>query len=258
MKAVPVDPATARGEAIQASSDSHRARRDNNSGSVASSAATATAPPAQPPPAGAAAAALRDDNDGDGSVASSAATATAPPAQSPPAGAASATAAPAAPALLPSTLGSGSNDIKKRPTDSMQERSSKRQVGVKEGAMVVRDPDQGAMVLWHLPFFNVTISHCMWEDNEFWRNHWRTDAIKRQWWHGDKIARDVLRHGKWGEKEKGEEESEWEDPNEEARAYVATLMDQLEEGEGEGDEDTVSWEVARSQKRWGDKEKGED
>ena len=224
MKAVPVDPATARGEAIQASSDSHRARRDNNSGSVASSAATATAPPAQ----------------------------------SPPAGAASATAAPAAPALLPSTLGSGSNDIKKRPTDSMQERSSKRQVGVKEGAMVVRDPDQGAMVLWHLPFFNVTISHCMWEDNEFWRNHWRTDAIKRQWWHGDKIARDVLRHGKWGEKEKGEEESEWEDPNEEARAYVATLMDQLEEGEGEGDEDTVSWEVARSQKRWGDKEKGED
>ena len=247
VKAVPVDPATARGEAIQASSDSHRARRDNNSGSVASSAATATAPPAQPPPAGAAAAALRDDNDGDGSVASSAATATAPPAQSPPAGAASATAAPAAPALLPSTLGSGSNDIKKRPTDSMQERSNKRQVGVKEGAMVVRDPDQGAMVLWHLPFFNPTISQRMWEDNEFWGNHWRTDAIKRQWWHGDKIARDVLRHGKWGDKEKGEEEEEWnqnklfgwtvgrreeeeewEGTDEEARACVASLMESWE------------------------------
>ena len=222
MKVVPVDPATARGEAIQASSDSYRARRDNNSGngSTASAALLAQAPlaaPTVPAPmpldqaasTGAAAAALRDDNDGDGSVASSAATATAPPAQLPPAGAASATAAPAAPALLPSTLGSGSNDTKKRPTDSMQERSNKRQVGAKEGAMVVRDPDQGAMVLWHLPFFNPTISQRMWEDNEFWGNHWRTDAIKRQWWHGDKIARDVLRHGKWGDKEKGEEEEEW-------------------------------------------------
>ena len=245
LKVVPVDPATAREEAIQASSDSYRARHDNNSGngSTASAAAMPTllspAPPAVPTvPAGvppdqaasarAAAAAPRDDSNGDGSVAPPAVTATAPPAQPPPSGAASATAAPAAPALLLSTLGSGSNDIKKRPTDSMQERSNKRQVGVKEGAMVVRDPDQGAMVLWHLPFFNVTISHCMWEDNEFWRNHWRTDAIKRQWWHGDKIARDVLRHGKWGDKEKGEEEEEWEGTDEEARACVASLMEYWE------------------------------
>ena len=54
VKMVPVDPATARGETIQASSDSYRARRDNNSGngSTASAAAMPTllapAPPAAP------------------------------------------------------------------------------------------------------------------------------------------------------------------------------------------------------------------
>ena len=208
--------------------------------------------PPDPAASVAAAAVVRcDGNGGDGGVASPTATASTLPAQALPAVATSAAAASTAPALF----------IKKRPPDSVREGSKKRQVGVKEGAMVVRDPVLGAMVLWHLPFDTITWPHDAWENNEFWENHWRTHEIKRKWWHGDERARGVLRHGNWGNKEKGEEEDEeWEGTNEEARAHVASLMDQWEEGEGEGegDEDTVSWEVCYSQKRWGDKEKGED
>jgi len=93
----------------------------------------------------------------DGSVASPTATTSTLPAQALPAVATSAAAASTAPALF----------IKKRPPDSVREGSNKRQVGVKEGAMVVRDPDLGAMVLWHPRFCNITLPHHLWENNEF-------------------------------------------------------------------------------------------
>ena len=141
-----------------------------------------------------------DDNGGNGSVASPTATASTLPAQALPAVATSAAAASTAPALF----------IKKRPPDSVQEGSNKKQVAVKEGAMIVRDPDLGAMVLWHPHFCNITLPHHLWENNEFWKNHWRTHEIKCQWWHGGKRARDALRHGIWGDKEKGEDEDKWD------------------------------------------------
>ena len=166
---------------------------------VATDDSSKTLPARMPPdPAASVAAAAMvrcDVNGGDGSVASPTATASTLPAQAPPAVATSAAAASTVLAL----------SIKKRPPDSVQEGSNKRQVGVKEGAMAVRDPNLGAMVLWYLPFDTITWPHDAWENNEFWENHWRTHEIKRQWWHGDERARDALRHGRWGDKEKGED-----------------------------------------------------